>query len=226
MRVIITSATGFETAPALQEIGTTAQGKLNLTFHQSGVGMLASAVSLTKLVLEEKPELIIQAGIAGCFNPAETLGKVVIINNEMLGDTGVQENGEWRDIFDLNLAQPDGNPFENRTLPNPWLTKFNILNLPEATSVTINEITTSPIRKEQLIKKYNPGIESMEGAALHYICRQTNTPFIQVRAISNYIGDRDKTKWKMKEAIGNLNSVLVEYVNQLTVKSEELKVIT
>jgi futalosine hydrolase len=154
------------------------------------------------------------------------LGKVVVINTEMLGDTGVQENGEWKDMFDLKLAAPDGLPFTNRTLPNLWLAKFNLLKLPEMSSVTINEITTNPQRIQQITAKYNPGIESMEGSALHYICRQTNTPFIQVRAISNYIGERDKTKWKMKEAITNLNSALVEYLEELKVNSEELKVLT
>ncbi len=144
----------------------------------------------------------------------------------MLGDTGVQENGEWKDMFDLKLLQPDGSPYQNSALPNPWLHKFNLLQLPIISSVTVNEITTSAQRTLQIINKYNPSIESMEGAALHYICRLTNTPFIQIRAISNYIGERDKTKWKMKLAIENLNNVLIEYVNELKVKSDELKVNT
>jgi futalosine hydrolase len=55
----------------------------------------------------------------------------------------------------------------------------------------------------------------MEGAALHYVCRQTHTPFIQIRSTSNYIGIRDKTQWKIKEAIGNLNQTLLQYVEQL-----------
>ena len=40
------------------------------------------------------------------------------------------------------------------------------------------------------------------GAALHYVCREMNIPFLQIRAASNYIGERDKEKWQMKEAIG------------------------
>jgi futalosine hydrolase len=42
-----------------------------------------------------------------------------------------------------------------------------------------------------------------------------NVPFIQIRSISNYVGERDKTKWKMKEAIENLNQTLLKYVNRL-----------
>ena len=55
----------------------------------------------------------------------------------------------------------------------------------------------------------------MEGAALHYVCRSMSVPFMQVRAISNYIGERDKSKWKMKEAVDNLNDTLLKYVDKL-----------
>ena len=46
----------------------------------------------------------------------------------------------------------------------------------------------------------------MEGAALHYTCLMEKIPFIQLRSISNYIAERDKTKWDMKRSIINLNN--------------------
>ena len=55
----------------------------------------------------------------------------------------------------------------------------------------------------------------MEGAALHYVCREMNIPFLQIRAASNYIGERDKEKWQMKEAIGCLNETILRYVDEL-----------
>ena len=189
--------------------------RLKVRFHQSGVGMLASAVSLTRLVSEEKPDLIIQAGIAGCFDPDISLGKVVVVKEEILGDVGVEEEGKWKDIFDLKLEKSNYHPFEKRKLPNPWLSTYNLLKLPELTGITVNQISTQPSRIEQLKKKYGAVVESMEGAALHFICREANIPFIQIRAISNYVGERNKAHWKMKEAIEALNEVLVKYVDRL-----------
>ncbi|MBK7884081.1 MAG: hypothetical protein IPJ81_10000 [Chitinophagaceae bacterium] len=55
----------------------------------------------------------------------------------------------------------------------------------------------------------------MEGAALQYVCLQEKIPFIQIRGISNYVGERDKLKWKMKEAIFNLNIELKNIVKKL-----------
>lgn len=189
--------------------------RLKVRFHQSGVGMLASAVSLTRLVSEEKPDLIIQAGIAGSFDAKLPLGKVVAIKEEILGDMGVEEDGKWKDIFDLKLEKSNYHPFEKRKLPNPWLNIYNLLKLPELSALTVNEVSTKPERIEQLIKKYGASIESMEGAALHYICREANIPFIQIRAISNYAGERNKANWKMNEAIDALNDVLVKYIEKL-----------
>lgn len=55
----------------------------------------------------------------------------------------------------------------------------------------------------------------MEGAALHYICRDVNIPFIQIRSVSNYVGERNKAHWKMKEAIYQLNETLLQYIEAL-----------
>ena len=218
MRVIITAATVAEWMPSFLEMNklyTSESQRLQVRFHQSGVGMLATAVSLTRLVWEEKPDLVIQAGIAGCFDQSIPLGKVIIVNEEVLADMGVEEDGKWKDIFDLKLEKSSYHPFEKRKLPNPWLTKFNFLKLPEVNAITINEISTNQERIQELVKKYNPTIESMEGAALHYVCREANIPFLQIRAVSNYVGDRDKKNWEIKLAISNLNQTLLKYTNRL-----------
>lgn len=218
MRIIITAATVAEWMPSFLEMNhlyTSNSLRYKVQFHQTGVGMLATAVSLTKLALEEKPDLIIQAGMAGCFDTSLPLGNVVVINEESLADLGVEEEGKWKDIFDLKLEKSSYPPFEKRKLPNPWLNKFNLLKLPEVNGITINEITTNPYRIQQLIKKYGPITESMEGAALHYVCCQANIPFMQIRSISNYIGERNKANWKMKEAIKNLNQTLLKYIDEL-----------
>lgn len=218
MRVIITAATVAEWMPAfleMKQLYTGESQRLKIQFHQSGVGMLATAISITRMVLEDKPDLIIQAGIAGCFDESVALGKPLAIKEENLADMGVEEDGKWKDIFDLKLEKSSYHPFERRKLPNPWLQKFNLLKLPEVSAVTINEISTNKERIQLIRKKYEPVTESMEGAALHYVCREAGIPFIQLRAVSNYIGERDKSNWKIKEAIDNLNQALLKYADKL-----------
>ena len=218
MKIIITAATTGEWMPTFLDINvlyTQESSRMKVIFHQCGVGMLATAVSLMRLITDEKPDLIIQAGIAGTFNNKTPLATTVVIKEETIADLGVEEDGKWKDIFDLKLEKTSYYPFEKKKLPNQWIKKFNLLKLPEVNAITINEISTNNKRIEQFKKKYNPVIESMEGAALHFVCREMNVPFIQIRSISNYVGERDKNKWQLKESIENLNKTLLLMIDKL-----------
>ena len=214
MKIIITSATNFELSVAQQKIKSTKN--IDVSFVVTGIGMLATAVNLSKIIYEQQPDFIIQAGIAGCFDLSIPLGKTVLVEEEFLGDIGVEENGIWKDVFDLGLIKPNIKPFKKKGLLNSNIHKYNQLDLPIVKAVTVNQISTDNNHIQQLIKKFNPIIETMEGAALHYVCNLYNIPYLQIRSISNYIGERDKTKWKMKLALDNLNKYLVKYIVHLT----------
>lgn len=210
MNITIAAATRFEIKGDL----FTNIAEHNITFLYTGVGLLVSAVSLMQHALQQKPELIIQAGIAGSFSNSVQLGNVVVVKSECLGDTGVMEKEGWKDVFDMGFTQANEAPFAERNLPNNWLQKLNMVQLPAAAGVTVNQVTTTPERMTILQTKYNAEIESMEGAALHYVCRLVNIPFLQIRGISNLVGERDKSKWKIKEAIENVNKALVELLEK------------
>ena len=205
MQITIAAATRLE----LKEAVLKKANRHVVDILYTGVGILSSAVRLTQYALQQKPGLIIQAGIAGSFDATLALGEVVAIQKECVGDTGVQEKGEWKDVFDMGFQQADEPPFSNKYLVNNRLHQFNLLRLPEVTGTTINQITTGAGSIYMLQTKYGAQAESMEGASLHYVCNLYNIPFIQVRAISNYVGERDKTKWKIKEAIENLNETVM-----------------
>jgi futalosine hydrolase len=218
MKIVITSATDKEVILIKQAINpayTTDSSKFTVSFHKSEIGILASCFSISKLIYERRPDLIIQAGIAGSFNADVSLGQVVAVKEEIPGDIGVEEDGIFKDLFDLNLHDKNSFPFSNKRLINTNLEEINYLKLDEVTGITINEITTRPERILQYKAKYNPAVESMEGASFHYCCLQINTSFIQIRAISNYIGERDKSKWDMKTALQNLTTTALLYIDEL-----------
>ena len=218
MRIIITAATHGEWMPSFQKINP-AYVKLNkrfsVGFHESGVGLLASSVSLMKMFVQETPSLIIQVGVAGSFDKKIPLGKVFAIKDDFAGDIGVYEKKTWKDLFDLKLDQPNDAPYEKKSLPNPFLNQFNLLKLPTKKAVTVNTISTTKAAIDLYSGRYKASLESMEGAALHYMGRDLHIPFIQLRAVSNYVGERDKAKWKMRDAIYNLNETLMQYLDAL-----------
>ena len=218
MRVIITAATNGEWMPSFQKINPAYAGtnkRFSVGFHESGIGLLASSVSLMKMFVQETPSLIIQVGIAGCFDKKVPLGKVFAVKDDFAGDIGVMEKKVWKDLFDLKFDKPNDAPYEKKSLPNPWLSQYNLLKLPTKKSVTVNTISTDKNKIDLYSGRYKATLESMEGAALHYMGRDLHIPFIQIRSVSNYVGERNKAKWKMKEAIYNLNETLLQYLDAL-----------
>ena len=72
-----------------------------------------------------------------------------------------------------------------------------------------------------LSKKYsirlNPKIESMEGAAFFYACRKAGVPFIQIRAVSNYVEKRNRDAWQIGLAVKNLNTFALELLERFKI---------
>lgn len=216
MKILVVAATGLEIAPFRQYLEEkkylprTCRVEVLIT----GVSMLHTAYELTRQLLTNKPDITIQAGIGGSFHPFYPPGTVVAVKEEITADTGVEEESGFSDLFDMELALSNL-PYTGKMLVNPhddWLDK---LPHPKVRGISINEISTRPERIQLLQEKYGAAIESMEGAAFHYVCLQEKVPFIQLRAVSNFVGERDKSQWKMQEAVTNLNEQLSLFVHNL-----------
>lgn len=213
MKLVIAAATTLEIQPAIDFLQQRQNSVNNNHYHIliTGVGSLISTYHLTSYLTTQRPDYCIQAGIGGSFTEAFPPGKLVLIKEEMMGDLGVWTEEGFNDIFDLGLMH-DHMPFMQKRLVNPYISNWTGLQLSAASGITVNEITTQPLRIKQLQHKYNCQIETMEGAAFHYVCLQQNISFIQCRAVSNFVGERDKGKWKLHEAIQNLNATLIHII--------------
>ena len=213
MKMLITAATKLEIQP-LTDAKETIKTNAEIVFHTSGIGMMATAFSVARAIEQHKPTLVVQAGIAGCFDALFPLSSIVVVGKEYIADLGVTENNSWIDIFDMNLADPNEFPYSHKQLINPNIPEFNVLKSPVVTGVSVNTISTDIHIIQQIQQHYHPFVESMEGAALHYVCLKSCIPFIQIRSISNIVGERNKYAWKLKESIGSLNDYLKEYLTR------------
>lgn len=216
MQVLLCAATAFEIKPTIDLIKQ--QGLQNkVGIKVTGVGLVAATYAITSSLLRHTPALVLQAGLAGCFDPSMPLGTAVAVQGETLGDLGVQEGGRFHTAFDLKLAHPDEAPWTNGSLVNPHASLLQSLGLPLVNGVSVQEISTDPARIEHLRKSGAVQIETMEGAALHYAALLEGVPFAQFRTISNYAGERDKGAWKLQGSIEELNvqlkNILVKILN-------------
>jgi len=172
----------------------------------TGVGMVATAFALGKKLIKEKFDLAINAGIAGAFDRHFSIGDVVSVKEDHFSELGAEDNEDFIPIdtlgFGKSLLKPVGNfPFGDR--------------LSEVTAITVNKVHGSSASIHRTQAALNPQIESMEGAAFFYACEQFALPCIQIRSISNYVEPRNRESWNIPLAIKNLNTELIQIVEQL-----------
>ena len=213
MATLLCAATDFEIRPSIDFINS--QGMSDIDILITGVGMPAAVYQMTKAVLTQRPSLVVQAGLAGCLDHSFSLGDVVLVKNETIGDLGVEEQQGFHSLFDFHLLNTNSFPWNNKRLPNKN-ELLDQINLQQVNGVTINEISTVPARMDYYKNTLGAQIESMEGAALHYVCLQEKIPFLQIRSLSNFAGERDKSKWVLKESIAHLNLHLQQLLKLLS----------
>ena len=221
MKVLVVASTEFEVKLFLKQ-SQHLQTTKNIDLLISGIGIAATVYHLTKELSQNNYDLVIQAGIAGSFTKRIKRGAVVFVKQDAFTSPGIIEQNDYRTIADVGLSDPNDFPFTDGVLSNN--SRFDELKqLKSVNAVTVDIITDDKKKNKLFRKKYNADIESMEGAALHYVCLQQKTQFLQLRSISNYVGERDKKKWKIKKAIRNLNNELSVLVEQYVKKEENLK---
>jgi len=207
MKVLIVAATEFEIKPLIQ-------AQRNVEMLITGIGSSATIYHLTKKLLTNHYDLVIQAGIAGMFAGKFTLGAVVFVKEDAFADIGIEEKGELRTIFEYGFLDKNEFPFSDGKLLNPSAILEKI-PLPAATAITVNMVSDNFVHNENFRQKYHADIESMEGAAFHYVCLQHKINFLQVRSLSNVVGERDKSRWVIDSSIRNLNSELIKIIDNL-----------
>jgi len=72
-------------------------------------------------------------------------------------------------------------------------------------------------------ERFHPEVETMGGAAFLYGCLIEKIPCVQIRAISNFVEVRDKSRWNIPLAVKNLTTATLEildYLNKSTLENE------
>jgi futalosine hydrolase len=207
MNLLIVSSTKAEIEPFLKE-------NIDADILITGVGIPATVFHLTKKLLQKKYDLAIQAGVAGTFNDRFKLSEVVLIKQDTFADLGIEENGKLYSLFDKGFIDENDFPYTGGWLVNNH-SIFEKNALPVAKGITVNKIGNDHFQNKILSDKFAAGIESMEGAAFHYVCLQQQINFLQLRSVSNHVGERDKSKWELKNAIDHLNEQLLKIIKKI-----------
>ena len=219
MTCLLVASTSFEISPFIdfyRDFDNQFGGQHELDILITGIGLTASTYSITKQINLKRPDIVIQAGIAGCFDRNIPLGSVFAVKQDRIADLGVVEKNKFRSLMDAGLVAPNHFPHTRGWLVNKS-EALKKTGLKKVKAISVNEISTQKRRIEFYKKGFAPILESMEGAALHHVCLMEKIEFIQLRSISNYVGERNKKNWRLQTSIDKLNTELITLLKLISI---------
>jgi futalosine hydrolase len=205
MRVLVVAATEFEVGIKNQESGIKNQ---DIEFLITGVGMVATAFAIGRYMALNKYDLAINLGIAGSFDRNIALGEVVEVVEDSLSELGAEDGEEFLTIESLGFG-------ESKFHSTAALSDYGNSDLKKVTAITVNTVHGHEVSIKKLTGRIKPQLESMEGAAFFYACKQAGVPCLQIRAVSNYVEKRNRDAWQIGLAIKNLNKFADELLKTL-----------
>ena len=180
----------------------------------AGVGAVPTTFFLAQAIGQY--QLVINIGIAGSFNSKYAIGSVVCVNEDVFGDYGIDDRGTFKSLSEVNLLANENFPFHGDALINPWLrAEFAEVKWPLVKGVTLSTVSGSKERISRISERWKADIETMESAAVFYVCNLIGVKFICFRAISNMVEPRDKSKWLLEKAINNLTAEVRNFINSI-----------
>ncbi|MGB6987127.1 MAG: futalosine hydrolase [Candidatus Aquilonibacter sp.] len=165
----------------------------------AGIGPVDAAARVARALYAQKYDMVVNAGIAGAFEGVAHVGDGVVVGEEMYAIQ--QENG-------APLALPPGNLTADRVPSDSQLIEaITALGFPLVRGITVSQVTATEATAAHL-RARGAEIESMEGFAVLRAAQLAGVPAIEVRGISNIVGDRAKSEWNFDAGIMGLRRIL------------------
>ncbi|MEA3317832.1 MAG: futalosine hydrolase, partial [Bacteroidota bacterium] len=184
MNILIVSATENEISKLKSLVLSEIKNKLSVEFLVTGLGIPFTIFNLLKKILSRKYDLVLNVGIAGALNMNLEIGSLVNVAKEQFGDLGIETKTNFLSLFDTKFISENEKPFKNGVLINHNANNYaKDIQLVEGVTVNTAHGNSQSILKFK--EKYNSDIETMEGAAVFYVCLLEKVKFVQIRAISN-----------------------------------------
>ncbi|TGE38676.1 futalosine hydrolase [Desulfosporosinus fructosivorans] len=213
VRILIMTAVSVERDAVLRGLHSDSRFDVLL----AGVGSVAAAVNTAKALATSEYSLVISAGIGGGFPGRAEVGSLVLANDIMVADLGAETSEGFRSVDDLGFGcshiQIDASIVE---LVERVTRAMLVAGLPVITGpvLTVSTVTGTAERAVELATRI-PGAtaEAMEGFGVGFAAVDRGLPVLELRAISNMVGPRDRSTWRIKDALDVLevaSSVLTE----------------
>lgn len=210
MRVLMVTAVSEEREAVLR--GLKSDSRFDVM--AAGIGPVAAAATTARVLATDAYGLVVSAGIGGGFPGRAEVGSLVVASEIVNADLGAETPEGFCSLDELGLGstriQVDADLL-NRVTEALLAAKLPVKTGPILTVSTVTGTAESAARLAARVT--GAAAEGMEGYGAALAAQDSGLPILELRAISNLVGPRDRDAWRIKEALGILetaSSVLVE----------------
>ncbi len=227
MRVLVVTAVEAEKAAVLRGL----KGASGFVVLAAGVGPIAAAAGTAIFLAKQANagelfedtinggayDLIISAGIAGGFPGRAELTSLVLADEIIAADLGVETTVGFSSLEQLGFGPTR---LKADTALRDRLAKaLHLAGLPVSIGpvLTVSTVTGTAESTAKLAARI-PGAaaEAMEGFGVALAAKQFGLPVLELRAISNPVGPRNRKAWRIEAALHLLEKACSILVEELT----------
>ncbi len=226
--LLLITATALEAAPLKDELenlteldfplGELYRGRLSrvgpVYLAHLGVAKVNTAAGLALAIAKLQPRAVIQFGIGGAYiGSFLSVGMLAVAKREIHIDTGLKTEN-WQDMAQLGFPLLKKKQTYHNVFPTDASLSKALARVTGATICTFGSsetVTGNFADAQALQQRFDLSIESMEGAAAAQVCLALDTPFAELRAVSNIVGERNKQAWNIPLAVRAANEALLSF---------------
>ncbi|MGW7033488.1 futalosine hydrolase [Streptomyces xanthophaeus] len=166
----------------------------------AGVGPAAAAAGTATALALAQYELVVSAGIGGGFEPAAPVGSLVVADALVAADLGAETPDGFLDVAALGFGHSVHLPPAELAARAAEATGALL-----APVLTVSTVTGTAARAAALAARHPlAGAEAMEGFGVAEAAAAHGLPVLEIRAVSNAVGPRDRAAWRIGDALAAL----------------------
>ncbi|MGW2044942.1 futalosine hydrolase [Streptomyces sp. NPDC001858] len=173
----------------------------------AGVGPALAAASvsaaLTAAALAGAPyDLVVSAGIAGGFAPDAPVGSLVVADEITAADLGAETADGFLPVTELGFGAVTHRPPASLVRESAAAAGARA-----GVVLTVSTVTGTAARAAVLRERHPRALaEAMEGFGVAEAAAAHGVPVLEIRAVSNPVGPRDRAAWRIGEALTALTT--------------------
>ncbi len=164
-----------------------------------GVGPARAAACAGTLLALDRYDVVVSAGVGGGFPGRAAVGDLVVADRVVHADLGADSPAGFVPLDRLGFGAVS-------TALDPALVADTARRTGGRVGpvVTVSTVSGTVERATALAAAYDPVAEGMEGAGVLAAAAAHGVRFLELRAISNPVGPRDRDAWDLSAALAAL----------------------